>query len=78
MKVLMIQVDVTDLSEEDIEKLQEQMLEPIPHIGGGGGETEDDDDYTQAELIAVRIADVDEETGEVLGDEDPDDPTNLH
>lgn len=77
MKVLMIQVDVTDLSEEDIEKLQEQMLEPIPHIGGGG-ETEDDDDYTQAELIAVRIADVDEETGEVLGDEDPDDPTNLH
>lgn len=67
----MIQVDVTDLTEEDIEKLQEQMLEPIPHIGGG--ETEDDDDYTQAELIAVRIADVDEETGEVLDDEDDED-----
>lgn len=77
MKVLLIQVDVTDLSEEDIEKLQEQMLEPIPHIGGG--ETEDDDDYTQAELLSVRIADVDEETGEVLEiTDDLDDPTNIH
>lgn len=72
MKVLMIQVDVSNLSEEDIEKLQEAMLEPIPHIGGG--ETEDDDDFTQAELLAVRVANVDEETGEVLDDEDPQDP----
>jgi hypothetical protein len=74
MKVLSLQVDVSQLSEEDIEKLQEAMLAPIPTIGGG--ETEDDDDYTQATLLSVKVHEVDEETGEVIDQEDKDDPSS--
>lgn len=75
MRVLFIQVDVSELSDEDIEKLQEAMLAPVPAIGNG--ETEDDDGYTKAEVLATRIAEVDENTGDIL-EEDLEDPINIH
>ena len=64
MKVLMIQVDVSNLSEEEIEALTDEMTQP----------TEECD----SQLLGVKVADVDEATGEVLDDEDPEDPTSIH
>jgi hypothetical protein len=67
MKVLMIQVDVSNLSEEEIEALIDEMVRP----------TEECDSV----LLNCKVATVDEETGEVQAeesDEDPEDPTNIH
>ena len=59
MKVLFIQVDVSHLSEEELEELMDQTSSSIAEC--------------QGEIIAFKTATVDETTGEVT-DEDPSEP----
>ena len=64
MKVLFIQVDVTDLSEEDLEEMMDNVSQSIA--------------YYEGDILAFDTKIVDEETGEVLDDEPPEDPTSIH
>ena len=59
MKVLFIEVDVSHLSEEELEELMDQTSSSIAEF--------------QGEILAFKSATVDETTGEVL-DEDPSEP----
>lgn len=63
MKVLFIQVDVTDLSEEDLEEMMDNVSQSIA--------------YYEGDILAFDTKTVDEETGEVLDDEPPEDPSDT-